>query len=841
MPFDFADAGPSSSSTSTSASGFAHHEDRRAALHNSRTPFTASDDSPMSPFIDQPSTSQSDSFARYSSGTASVGTSAVQQTDLRAISLLESSITGTSTDIYTHDILEQPNSNHLPLYSLSGFNALPILSRVYNRPRPTISLGPIDMACAFVVADARQPDTPIVYASRTFCELTGYTEMEVIGKNCRFLQSPDGNTVRGEERKFTSSDAVRTMRFAVGSDVSPQSWRECQVSLINYRKDGQPFMNRVSIIPVPAEDSAPVSDNSDNPTGWEKEIGFVVGFQVDLNEQPSRIIERLRNGRYYPQYASMAVTGKAIGPSERCAKRMRNALREWICDSKVQAVLKLSTSCNASLVTKASSNSEGSQPTTSTLTTPHPHLPDPHDARQWLHMLLLEHMPDFVLVLSLKGHFLYTAPAVKRVLGYNSSDLVGRCISEFCHPSDSVPLLRELKESTISHNGPYMGQGYGLGIFGTVDATQGSATGMDGARTAVRGTSVEGMENVELELSAKGVRKVDLLFRMRDNAGNYKWIECLGRLHVEPGKGRKAIVLSGRGCPLPNLDWNAVSSAGGLMSPTTTVRPATLEASMPVKRKRSDLEDAEDDQEDEGDDVADVVHEDREFWAILCDDGLVLVASAGVKDILGWGAGEMIGRSIRDIFAESEVAVRDDSRKGAQDFFDAMKRMSTTCQSTADDSKITSLACYMRTKDGETRRMEVVLYGPSAESSQAVPGMQRFIIQCKTELNESSTESDTSMARSIIAVPRRTRADRAPSSPNEDPEVFTELAPARATSWQYELQQLKFANRDLRRAVATLESSLRSPSTTVSTSSSGSSLVLHLDIPVEAPAVPSSL
>lgn len=706
-----------------------------------------------------------------------------------------------------------------------------------------ISLGPIDMACAFVVADARQPDTPIVYASRTFCELTGYTEMEVIGKNCRFLQSPDGNTIRGEERKFTSSDAVRNMRFAVGSDVGPQSWRECQVSLINYRKDGQPFMNRVSIIPVPAEDSAPVSDNSDNPTGWEKEIGFVVGFQVDLNEQPSRIIERLRNGRYYPQYVNMADTGKAIGPSERCAKRMRNALREWICDSKIQAVLKLSTSCNASLVTKASSNSEGSQPTTSTLTAPHPHLPDPHDARQWLHMLLLEHMPDFVLVLSLKGHFLYIAPAVKRVLGYNSSDLLGRCISEFCHPSDSVPLLRELKESTISHNGPYMGQGYGLGIFGTVDATQGSATGMDSARMAVRGTSVEGMENLELELSANRVRTVDLLFRMRDNAGNFKWIECLGRLHVEPGKGRKAIVLSGRGCPLPNLDWNVVSSAGGLMAPTSTVRSVALDASLPMKRKRSDAEDEDEDQDDEGDDVAEVVHEEKEFWAILCDDGLVLVASAGVKDILGWGAGEMIGRSVRDILAE---AVSGDHQNGAKDFFDAMKHMLTANQSTADDSRVKSLSCCLRTKGGETRRMEVVLYGPSVDAAQDAPGTQRFIIQCKTVLSEITVESDTTTPRSraIVAIPRRASADHAhgPSrtSPDDDLEVFTELTPARATSWQYELQQLKFANRKLRRAVATLESNLSSPSTTVSTSSSGSSLVLHLDIPVEAPAGPSS-
>lgn len=150
-----------------------------------------------------------------------------------------------------------------------------------------------------------------------------------------------------------------------------------------------------------------------------------------------------------------------------------------------------------------------------------------------------------------------------------------------------------------------------------------------------------------------------------------------------------------------------------------------------------------------------------------------------------------------------------------------------TTQSTTEDSQVTSLKCRLRSKGGETRRMEVVLYGPSGEGALGVPGTQRFIIQCKTHVDQGSSESDSS----IIQVPRR-----GPSSSQEDREVFTELAPTRATSWQYELQQLKFANRKLRRAVATLESNLCSTPTTMSTSSSGPSLILHLDESVEVPA-----
>jgi len=38
------------------------------------------------------------------------------------------------------------------------------------------------------VVSCNSPTQLIVYASREFCELTGYTQGEVLGRNCRFLQ-----------------------------------------------------------------------------------------------------------------------------------------------------------------------------------------------------------------------------------------------------------------------------------------------------------------------------------------------------------------------------------------------------------------------------------------------------------------------------------------------------------------------------------------------------------------------------------------------------------------------------------------------------------------------------
>jgi PAS domain S-box-containing protein len=44
-----------------------------------------------------------------------------------------------------------------------------------------------------VVANARQPDFPIVHANDAFFDLTGYTADEVLGRNCRFLQGENNS------------------------------------------------------------------------------------------------------------------------------------------------------------------------------------------------------------------------------------------------------------------------------------------------------------------------------------------------------------------------------------------------------------------------------------------------------------------------------------------------------------------------------------------------------------------------------------------------------------------------------------------------------------------------
>jgi PAS domain S-box-containing protein len=82
-------------------------------------------------------------------------------------------------------------------------------------------------------------DTPILYANRTFRRLTGYPLSAVRGENLRLLQGPE-----------TDPDAVATLREAV------TIWESVTVELLNYRRDGTPFRNRVSVVPMAGPDGA---------------------------------------------------------------------------------------------------------------------------------------------------------------------------------------------------------------------------------------------------------------------------------------------------------------------------------------------------------------------------------------------------------------------------------------------------------------------------------------------------------------------------------------------------------------------------------------------------------
>jgi PAS domain-containing protein len=94
-----------------------------------------------------------------------------------------------------------------------------------------------DCPLGVTVAGPAYHDTPVVYATPTVRSLTGYSLAALRGENLRLLQGP-----------ATDERAVDELRGAL------RRWEPTTVDLVNYRRDGTPFCNRLSLVPVPAAD-----------------------------------------------------------------------------------------------------------------------------------------------------------------------------------------------------------------------------------------------------------------------------------------------------------------------------------------------------------------------------------------------------------------------------------------------------------------------------------------------------------------------------------------------------------------------------------------------------------
>ncbi|WP_146175323.1 SpoIIE family protein phosphatase [Paraconexibacter algicola] len=105
----------------------------------------------------------------------------------------------------------------------------------------------------FVLTDPRLPDNPIVYANRSFAEVTGYPLEETLGRNCRFLQG-----------EYRDQPAVAEITEAI------REQRSVSVTLRNVRRSGEEFLNEVHIAPVRDDDGT---------------ISRFVGVQIDVTEQ----------------------------------------------------------------------------------------------------------------------------------------------------------------------------------------------------------------------------------------------------------------------------------------------------------------------------------------------------------------------------------------------------------------------------------------------------------------------------------------------------------------------------------------------------------------------------
>ena len=101
-----------------------------------------------------------------------------------------------------------------------------------------------------MLTNPRKPDNPLEVVNAAFCNLTGYSEADVIGLNCRLLAGPE-----------TAGAATEQLRQGVWNK------RPVLVDILNYRRDGSSFRNGVMITPLFGDDG---------------ELEWFLGSQVDL-------------------------------------------------------------------------------------------------------------------------------------------------------------------------------------------------------------------------------------------------------------------------------------------------------------------------------------------------------------------------------------------------------------------------------------------------------------------------------------------------------------------------------------------------------------------------------
>ncbi|KAF8603718.1 hypothetical protein BDV93DRAFT_473010 [Ceratobasidium sp. AG-I] len=240
---------------------------------------------------------------------------------------------------------------------------LGVLAKVVMRPHPVINLGPIDHTASCVIVDLDLPDRPLIWASESFCQMSGYALEDIRGRNLRFMQAPGGEALVSDASRALKESNER-MSPAVGSKPksprhassprSPQSRpgpstiggpsstdsssstetvdatptpvptpkpthayipppdshvpagsarkhtdqatvdtirakldanEEIQATLLNYRCDGTPFWNYLSIVPV-------------REGGEGSRFRYHVGIMVDLVQQPRAIMQTMQAGFY---------------------------------------------------------------------------------------------------------------------------------------------------------------------------------------------------------------------------------------------------------------------------------------------------------------------------------------------------------------------------------------------------------------------------------------------------------------------------------------------------------------------------------------------------------------
>jgi PAS domain S-box-containing protein len=117
------------------------------------------------------------------------------------------------------------------------------------------------------LTDPDLEDSPIVYANKAFEDMCGYSQEEIVGRNCRFLQATDRN-----------QPELDRLRAAIKRS------EPIEVTLRNYKKNGDLFHNRLVV--------KPLFDDKGNVV-YFLGVQYDITQQVDAQEEIKNLTEKL--------------------------------------------------------------------------------------------------------------------------------------------------------------------------------------------------------------------------------------------------------------------------------------------------------------------------------------------------------------------------------------------------------------------------------------------------------------------------------------------------------------------------------------------------------------------